>query len=350
MAVSTRQAGSSSRTSSATTARNQTLAAIASMVSTEIVPRLLAAQQARSGDATAKHAPPPAFAPAAFAGASSPSHELADAESHAGIPVERRKASGSALSAPDAGFIVQLAEDLIAGNLAAIRQRIEQLSRDGMTAEQLCLLALAPVARYLDDEWEADRCSFLDVTSGTAVLHGIMNELRPAFQNRAVAGVRRRSAVLVTAPGEQHRFGLSMLAEFFRKEGWQVALPTGTTIAQVTALAAARPIDLVGFSAGSDRQLGALAACIAALRASSYNPDIIVMVGGPVFLERPELVQIVGADATAGDAEEAVKRAQALLKTRRAAISRRVTRSSMQSRQSTSTRAAACSQGTSHAP
>ena len=267
--------------------------------------------------------------------------------------VEQQGVSGSIVSvpsAPDAAFIVRLADDLIAGNLATIRRDIDQLSRDGMTAEQLCLLALAPVARYLGDEWAADRCSFLDVTSGTAILHGIMNELRPAFQNRPVTGVRRRSAVLVTAPGEQHRFGLSMLAEFFRKEGWQVALPTGTTITQVTALTAARPVDLVGFSAGSDRQLGALAACIAALRAGSYNPDIIVMVGGPVFLERPELVRTVGADATAADADEAVKRAQALLKTRRAAVSRRVTRSTMQSRQPTSARAAACSQGTSHAP
>ena len=341
MAVSTQQAGSSARRSSAApaaTARDQTLAAIASVVATEIVPRLLAAQQARFGGATVAQA-------AAAAPSSSASADAAPTSSEE-VPVTRDPAP----SAPDADFIVQLADDLITANLVAIRQRIEQLSQGGMTAEQLCLLALAPAARRLGDLWASDQCSFLEVTTGTALLHGIMNELRPAFQNRVVTGVRRRSAVLVTAPGEQHRFGLSMLAEFFRKDGWQVVLPTGTTIAQITAVAATRPVDMVGFSAGSDRNLGALAACIAALRASSYNPDIIVMVGGPIFLERPELVRDVGADATAADAEEAVQRAQALLKTRRSAISRRVTRSSLQSRQPTSARAAACSQGTSHAP
>ncbi len=341
MAVSRQQAGSSSRrsaTAPAATARDQTLAAIASVVATEIVPRLLAAQQARLGNATVAQAAAPTPSSPASADAAPTSSEA--------VPVTRDPAP----SAPDADFIARLADDLITADLVAIRQHVDRLSQQGMTAEQLCLLALAPAARRLGDLWVLDQCSFLEVTTGTALLHGIMNELRPAFQNRAVTGVRRRSAVLVTAPGEQHRFGLSMLAEFFRKDGWQVVLPTGTTIAQITAVTATRPVDMVGFSAGSDRNLGALAACIAALRASSYNPDIIVMVGGPIFLERPELVQDVGADATAANAEEAVQRAQALLKTRRAAVSRRVTRSSLQSRKPTSTRAAVCSQGTSHAP
>jgi hypothetical protein len=37
------------------------------------------------------------------------------------------------------------------------------------------------------------------------------------------------------------------------------------------------------------------------------------MVGGPVFIEHPELVAQVGADATAADAWQAVVQAQGLL-------------------------------------
>ena len=331
MAVSKQQAGNIPERPYATPARDQTLAAIARVVAADVVPRLLAAQQARlRGEAAAMQAP-----------AATGMSKTPDA-----APTSPDAAS--AASALDGEFVDRLTDELIACDIGAVKERIELLSQGGLTAEQICLLALAPAARRLGDLWDMDRCSFLEVTTGTAMLHGIMNELRLAFRHRIIAGVRRRSAVLVTAPGEQHRFGLSMLAEFFRKDGWQVALPTGNTIAQITAVTAARPVDLVGFSAGSDRHLGGLAACIAALRASSYNPDIIVMVGGPIFLGRPELVESIGADATAADAEDAVLRAQALLKTRRAAISRRVARLGTPCSQHAP--AAACDQGASCAP
>jgi len=49
------------------------------------------------------------------------------------------------------------------------------------------------------------------------------------------------------------------------------------------------------------------------VRDASCNPAIGVMVGGPVFLQHPELVQRVGADASAVDATTAVLLAQRLL-------------------------------------
>ncbi len=224
----------------------------------------------------------------------------------------------AAVAALDDGFVADFAAELIAGDAARVQARVAALREAGMSAEAVCLHALTPAARRLGDLWAADRCSFIEVTTGTALLHGLMNALRPDFKARPVAGMRARRAMLVTAPGEQHRFGLSMLAEFFRKDGWQVSLPNATTTAQVIALAAARPLDMVGFSAGGEGHLGALAACIAAVRAAA-GPDLLIMVGGPVFLARPELVRMVGADGTGADAEAAVQRAASLLKSRRAA-------------------------------
>jgi methanogenic corrinoid protein MtbC1 len=43
------------------------------------------------------------------------------------------------------------------------------------------------------------------------------------------------------------------------------------------------------------------------------NPDLRVMVGGPVFLDNPKLVGEVGADAMATDAPSAVLWAENLL-------------------------------------
>ena len=312
MAVARRTRASSRVKASASTAapdldHTRTLSAIASVVEAEIVPRLLAAHNNRIG------------AGASAAAADRCRVVLEDGATQVAAPAP---ASGGT----DADFIAAFADELVRGDNAAIKLRIEGLSQGGLAAESICLQVLGPAARHLGDLWNDDRCSFLDVTTGTVLLHGIMNGLRPAFADNPTDGVRPRCALLVTAPGEQHRFGLSMLAEFFRRESWQVSLPIGKTIAQIAALAAARPIDMVGFSAGSDRQLGALAACIASLRASSFNPDILVMVGGPIFAARPDLVPLGGADATAANAEEAVDRAASLLQARRAAIARRVAR------------------------
>ncbi|WP_428390249.1 cobalamin B12-binding domain-containing protein [Lichenicoccus sp.] len=300
------------------------MSAIANVVESEIVPRLLAAHEARQREA---NAPPP----------------LLEA------PLAPRSAVPADTGVLGEDFVAAFADELIGAARGAIEARIDRLASGGMSAEDICLHALAPTARHLGDLWERDLCSFIDVTAGTATLHGIMNALRPAFANRPSAMSRTRTAMLVTAPGEQHRFGLSMLAEFFRKEGWQVALPLATTIAQITAQVAARPVDVLGFSAGSERVLGALAACIAAVRASAYNPDVVVMVGGPIFLARPEFVAAVGADGTAGDAPEAVRRAFALLKARRAALTRRLARPTARSTSSPA-KAAACDRGPSHAP
>ena len=310
---------------------HSTLSAIAEVVESEIVPRLLAAHEARQRAGN----PPP------LPEARPPSPEATAAAVEPGVLGQ--------------DFVVAFADELISAAHEAIQGRIDRLASGGMSAEDICLHALAPTARHLGELWERDLCSFIDVTAGTATLHGIMNALRPAFVSRAMTIGRARTTMLVTAPGEQHRFGLSMLAEFFRKDGWQVALPAVTTTAQIAAQAAARPIDVMGFSAGSERVLGALAACIAAVRASAYNPDMVVMVGGPIFMVRPEFVAAVGADGTAADAEEAVRRASALLKAKRAAFTKRLatrrTARSAQKRSSPSSAAVAmCDRGTSHAP
>jgi methanogenic corrinoid protein MtbC1 len=70
---------------------------------------------------------------------------------------------------------------------------------------------------------------------------------------------------------------------------------------------------IVGFSVSRDDQLDSVAAEIRNLRQASRNQAIGVMVGGRVFVEHPELVRRVGADATAIDGRDAVHQAQNLV-------------------------------------
>jgi len=203
-------------------------------------------------------------------------------------------------------------EDGAVGYIDALRLR-------GATPASLYLGLVTQAARSLGALWEEDRCDFAQVTIGMGRLQRILRGLSPHFQ---MAGVRRthtESILLVPAPGEQHTLGLMILAEFFSREGWLVAGGPGTTSAEAASIVSGTWIDVAGFSIGSMSRLDGLAHCIRSVRRASHNPDLYVMVGGPLFLAQPDLVTRVGADAAATDAASAVRQAGGLLAVRAAA-------------------------------
>lgn len=114
-------------------------------------------------------------------------------------------------------------------------------------------------------------------------------------------------------PEEQHSFGLSMVAEFFRREGWDVVGVVGGASDDPAARVRKEWADVVGFSIGSEIRLEWLRQRIAEVRAASRNPDVIIMVGGPIFIINPGWVADVGADSTAMDARDAPRAAARLL-------------------------------------
>ena len=71
--------------------------------------------------------------------------------------------------------------------------------------------------------------------------------------------------------------------------------------------------EIAGLSISCDAFLAELASLIATIRRVSRNQSIAVMVGGRLFLDRPELVTAVGADGMATDGRQAVKLAETLL-------------------------------------
>lgn len=190
---------------------------------------------------------------------------------------------------------------------------VATLRERGLGVERVFVDLLAPSARLLGHLWTEDLCYFTDVTIGLGRLQRIMRELSPAFGTEVAHAPNGRRVLLVRAPGEQHSFGMSMVAEFFRRAGWEVASAgEGEDTDPVTAVRR-EWFDVVGFSAGSEARLDWLPACISAVRRASCHRDIAVLVGGPVFTLRPQLARQVGADATTADGSEAPGLAESLL-------------------------------------
>jgi MerR family transcriptional regulator, light-induced transcriptional regulator len=189
--------------------------------------------------------------------------------------------------------------------ISAVRH-FEQLEADGVARETLFLDLLAPAARQLGDAWQDDTLSFSAVTIALAGLQQILRHLSPQFEDRVGLRPHGRQALLFNAPGEQHSFGLFMVEAFFRRTAWDVTNASTVPMKEITDMVRRNWFDVVGISKSSDALLGDLASDITRLRRASRNKDLTILVGGPVFNARPELVIQVGADATGVDARQAV--------------------------------------------
>lgn len=183
----------------------------------------------------------------------------------------------------------------------------------GTPIETLYLELLAPAARHLGELWDEDLCTFTDVTVGLGRLQRVLRELSPSFGRAVEHPVDGRSVLLLPSPGEQHTFGLALVGEFFRRNGWSVSGGGCNGDVDAGALVGGEWFDAVGFSLGADIHLAALAAAIRAVKQASCNPHLVVLVGGPLFAEHPEYINDLGADGVTTDGREAPALAERLI-------------------------------------
>ncbi len=190
---------------------------------------------------------------------------------------------------------------------------VEAMRDGGTPTETLFLDLLTPAARQLGQMWEDDTCTFSDVTIGLVRLSNVMRLLSHAFAGDDQPLRAGPSALLVQMPGEQHGFGLTMVAHFFRRAGWNVRQEPVPTSADLIGVVRDAWFGIVGISVACSDRLELLAQDIRAIRRHSRNRAVGIMVGGPPFVAHPQLAAMVGADATAADGRQAVQQAQSLV-------------------------------------
>jgi methanogenic corrinoid protein MtbC1 len=187
---------------------------------------------------------------------------------------------------------------------------VGNLLQQGISMESIYLDLLAPAARRLGEYWNNDEVTFADVTIALGRLQQVVRELSLHGPNEDGAAPHGRSALFAPAPGEQHTFGLVIIEEFFRRSGWRTWTEMTGAPNEVIGAVQAHHFDLFGMTVSSDEHLDQITPLIMSVRRTSRNRDINVMVGGLLFIERPELVAKVGADGMATDAREAVLKAE----------------------------------------
>jgi MerR family transcriptional regulator, light-induced transcriptional regulator len=212
-----------------------------------------------------------------------------------------------------------LAEMMLAGQSEAAQARIETLRAEGHSLEAIYLQLLAPAAVELRRLWSSDFCGFAEATLALWRLQQLLRDYSVEFRAEAERQETGQRALLTPSPREKHdlsytMFGLVLMSEFFRRDGWEAWIEPDPTSAEFTKTIREEWFDVVELLVSGDRQLDALAARIGMIRQESPNRSIGVMVYGQVFIEHPELVLLVGADLTATDARHGALQAQSFVR------------------------------------
>ncbi len=225
-------------------------------------------------------------------------------------PVARPNGVHGAITAADVEAFAKL---VLSPDEDAAFSSIHSLRARDVSVEKIYLDLLAPTARYLGALWDDDLCDFTEVTVGLGRLQRVLRELSPHMGQGVEHANGGRRILLLPSPGEQHTFGLVMVAEFFRSAGWDVVGGAWAAGADAAAMVSQEWFDVVGFSLGAETRMEGLAAVVAAVRHSTCNRELAVLVGGPIFGSHPEFADQVGADGMTIDGREAPVLAESLI-------------------------------------
>jgi methanogenic corrinoid protein MtbC1 len=201
----------------------------------------------------------------------------------------------------------------LGGSEEAALIHVESLVAQGMSVEHVFINVLAPSARQLGEMWESDTTDFANVSLAMSRMQRILRILAERSSDATTRTGVGESVLLTTIPGEQHSFGLSMVAEFFRRAGWNLSTGPFRSHQELTSLVHNHWFDVVGFSVSSDRMLDGLKRDVDEIRRDSCNKLVAIIIGGPMVEARPELGAAIGADMISIDATTAPQQARALV-------------------------------------
>lgn len=184
---------------------------------------------------------------------------------------------------------------------------VRHLMDNGVQFQDVLLELMAPAARLLGERWDNDKMSFVEVALGIARMHRILREfdgIPSHLWSNTGAG---RHALLLPTPGEQHTFGLRLVQEFLLREGWSVTNRSCENAEELAKVVSETHFDMVGLSLSGGALIEPFLSAIRTIRRETANRGVKVIVGGHLFVERPDLIETCGSDAYAVDAPATVR-------------------------------------------
>lgn len=175
---------------------------------------------------------------------------------------------------------------------------------DGTSIKDIYLSVFQPVQYEVGRLWHRGELTVAQEHFCTAVTQWVMSRLYPQL----FTGESGRGRIVAACvAGDLHEVGLRMVTDLLELEGWDTCyVGANTPISAIVDMVARENAQILALSATMAYHLGPLERTIELLRQDSKFSSVKVMVGGRPFLIEPTLVQAVGANAMAKNAEDAL--------------------------------------------
>ena len=185
---------------------------------------------------------------------------------------------------------------------------ITVLKTHGASIDYIVLELIPEIARKLGKQWEDDSLSFADVSIGVNRLERVIYKLDYLFQANQLDRQQNKAIFIAGFPGSQHTLGSLIFANFLTYSGWQVHRPHQANIDSMVYGVSSKTLQAIAISVSTNEQLEQLPSLINLLRQKSQNPEIIVLIGGPLYNKAPEAFDHIQAEVKACSPEESVQK------------------------------------------
>jgi methylmalonyl-CoA mutase cobalamin-binding subunit len=101
-----------------------------------------------------------------------------------------------------------------------------------------------------------------------------------------------------------HLLGATIVGDLFRRTGASVVVEISSTEEQLVRAVANEWFDVIGISVAIESQLLQLKSLVQAMKRNSGNPNVKVILGGPIFLLVEVTADIFGADVISNNPQE----------------------------------------------
>jgi len=199
--------------------------------------------------------------------------------------------------------LAEFCDALVEREPAAALRFIEARRAEGATREDVYFGYIAAAARQFGESWHHNRLTFAQIAIGTGHLYALLRALRVEGGHDRSAYDSRKTALFATVPGEAHGLGITIAADFFRDDGWEIDLQTGMDHDSLVARIERTCPQIIGLSLSTEHRLKDLVRLVVAIRI--IVPDAIVGVAPTELLDETKLRRLVDLDLVFRDARSA---------------------------------------------
>ncbi|MDZ7807045.1 MAG: cobalamin-dependent protein [Gracilimonas sp.] len=200
---------------------------------------------------------------------------------------------------------------LLSGNRKKAAGLIEELVTEGQSIRDIYEHIFQKTQYEVGALWQNNKISVAHEHYCTAATQLIMSGLYPKIFSMDKTG---KKLVACSVADELHEIGIRMVSDFFEMEGWDTHyLGASMPDEHLIKLLKEYKPEILAISVTMPLHIDRAAKLIEKVREDNQTAKIKIMVGGYPFSIVPDLWEKIGADASAGSAQEAIEIANKLI-------------------------------------